>query len=43
MLACLELLVLLTWPVEFGKDLSESQKLLYSEIKKCMYLIRNKY
>ena len=34
MLACLELLVLLTWPVEFGKDLSESQKLLYSEIKK---------
>lgn len=34
MLACLELLVLLTWPVEFSKELSESQKLLYSNIKK---------
>ena len=38
MLACLELLVLLTWPVEFGKDLSESQKLLYSEIKSACIL-----
>jgi replication fork protection complex subunit Tof1/Swi1 len=34
MLSCLELLVLLTWPVEYSKDLSEQQKLAFSSIRK---------
>lgn len=34
MLACLELLVLMTWPVELNPELSENQKLLYSNVKK---------
>ncbi|RLV95131.1 Topoisomerase 1-associated factor 1 [Spathaspora sp. JA1] len=33
-LACLELLVLLTWPTEFGVELSEQQRLLYSKLRK---------
>ncbi|KAI5958671.1 TOF1 [Candida theae] len=34
MLSCLEILVLLTWPVDFDKNLSENQKLLYANIRK---------
>ncbi|KAI5964307.1 TOF1 [Candida pseudojiufengensis] len=34
MLSCLEILVLLTWPIEFSNNLSDNQKLLYTNIKK---------
>ncbi|CAI5759782.1 unnamed protein product [Candida verbasci] len=42
MLSCLELLVLLTWPVEFSNALSEDQKLEYAEIKKA-HLVYKKF
>ncbi|KAG7663544.1 TOF1 [[Candida] subhashii] len=34
MLTCLELLVLLTWPVDFGNEMSEQQKLLFVDLKR---------
>ncbi|KAK6200032.1 topoisomerase 1-associated factor 1 [Scheffersomyces amazonensis] len=40
MLACLELLVLLTWPVELNDESSVNQKLLYSDIKKHQLLYK---
>lgn len=33
-LSCLELLVLLTWPVDFSPDLSEKQKLQFTNVRK---------
>lgn len=40
MLSCLEILVLLTWPVDFDKNLSENQKLLYANIRKIHVLYK---
>ncbi|KAL6451255.1 hypothetical protein SBY92_002594 [Candida maltosa Xu316] len=40
MLSCLELLVLLTWPIEFGPDLSEDQKLHFADIKRIHILYK---
>ncbi|KAK6462620.1 topoisomerase 1-associated factor 1 [Scheffersomyces coipomensis] len=40
MLSCLELLVLLTWPVELNEESSLNQKLLYSNIKKYQILYK---
>ncbi|CAK9441769.1 uncharacterized protein LODBEIA_P56370 [Lodderomyces beijingensis] len=41
MLSCLEILVLLTWPVDYGKNLSENQKLLFGNV--CKYHLLYKY
>ena len=38
MLSCLEILVLLTWPMEFGTNLSENQKLLFAQVRKIQVL-----
>ena len=40
MLSCLEILVLLTWPVDFDKNLSDNQKLLYANIRKIHVLYK---
>ncbi|KAI5956436.1 TOF1 [Candida jiufengensis] len=42
MLSCLEILVLLTWPIEFDNNLSDNQKLLFTNIKK-NHIIYKKY
>ncbi|CUM68359.1 uncharacterized protein PRCAT00006081001 [Priceomyces carsonii] len=40
MLSCLELLVLLTWPIEISKDLSEAQKLSFASTKKTQIIYK---
>lgn len=39
-LSCLELLVLLTWPVEIGKELSENHKLNFSNVRKSQIIYK---